>query len=154
MKWIGPLFKNAGGWEAFVAYENGKWFLDKDSPVEIGAGKSGVMLLPLLQKGYGEDYETQIGILQNGLVENGMEPNLAFKFPFLVPVLTAYKCMPNWCESAVSWLKHIELSQQGALEIFDSCHNQAMNQKVRQDTIKYINEWSKERGFQFAKYKC
>lgn len=88
MKWIGPLFKNAGSWEAFVALEEGKWFVDKDSPVEIGIGKSGVMLLPLLQKGYGEDFETQITILQNGLKSAGQDPTHALQFPFHVPVLT------------------------------------------------------------------
>lgn len=49
MKWIGSLFKNPGGWEAFVALEEGAWFLDKHSPIEIGIGKSGVMLIPRLQ---------------------------------------------------------------------------------------------------------
>lgn len=25
MNWIGPLFINAGGWEAYVSYFDGKW---------------------------------------------------------------------------------------------------------------------------------
>ena len=154
MKWIGPLFTNAGGWKAFVAFEQGKWFVDKDSPIEIGTGKSGVMLLPLLQKGYGESFETQITLLEKGLKSEGQDPKYALQFPFHVPVLTAYKHMPNWCDSAVNWLGYIHLSREHAMEIFDACHTQAISQGVRQTTIKYINKWSNERGFQFARPQC
>lgn len=151
MEWIGPLFKNAGGWGAFVSIEGGKWFVDKDSPIEIGVGKSGFVLLPLLQKEYGGDFEKQISILQKGLISTGEDPRLAYQFPFHVPVLTAYKYMPNWCDSAVNWLVDIQLTREQAMEIFDACHTPAISQSVRQATIKYINKWSKERGFQFAR---
>ncbi len=154
MKWIGPLFKNAGGWEAFVALEEGRWFVDKESPVEIGMGKSGVMLLPLLQKEHGENFEAQVAILQKGLKSAGQDPKHALQFPFHVPVLTAYKLMPNWCESAVNWLGDIHLSREQALEIFDACHTPEISQVVRQKTIKFINKWSSERGFKFARPKC
>lgn len=154
MKWIGPLFKNAGGWEAFVAFEKGTWFVDKSSPIKIGEGKSGVMLLPLLQKGYGENFKTQIEILQKGLASVGQNPEFAYQFPFHVPVLTAYKYMPNWCNSAVDWLVDIQLSKEHAMEIFDACHTSVISQGVRKATIKHINKWSKERGFQLARPQC
>ena len=154
MKWIGPIFKNAGGWEAFVAYESGVWYLDKENPIEIGKSKSAVMLLPILQKGYGEDFSTQIDILQNGLENNGQNPELAYEFPFYVPVLAAYKTMPNWANFAIDWLPNLKLDRESALEIFDACHGYGIDQKVRQKTISFINSWSKERGFQFARPKC
>ena len=135
MKWIGPLFRNDGGWDAFVAYEDGLWYIDKDEPIEVGKGKSGIMLLPILQKGYGENYSTQIAI-------------------FSVPVLTAYKTMPNWSSDAVSWLEDIVNDKEIALEIYDACYSSVTNQSVRQKTVSFINRWSKERGFQFVRPKC
>jgi len=73
MKWIGPLFTNAGGWSAYVSYFDGEWYIDRVTPIKIGEGKSGVMLLPMMEKGYGDSYEKQIEILETGLVENGFE---------------------------------------------------------------------------------
>ncbi len=154
MKWIGPLFRNAGGWEAFVAYENDRWYVDKENTVEIDSDKSGVMLLPMLQKGYGEDYSTQIEILQNGLSRNGQDPDLAYGFPFGVPVLVAYKTMQNWTSEAVNWLPDIELDRDSALAIFDACYYGGINQSVRQKTISFINKWSNQKGYQFTRPRC
>ena len=154
MKWIGPLFRNGGGWDAFVAYEDGLWYVDKDEPIEVGKGKSGIMLLPILQKGYGENYSTQIVILRQGLESHSQNPDLAYEFPFSVPVLTAYKIMPNWSSDAVSWLEYIVTDKEIALEIYDACYSSVTNQSVRQKTVRFINRWSNERGFQFVRPKC
>ncbi len=153
MKWIGPLFKSAGGWEAYVAFSDGAWYVDNESPVKIGEGKSGIMLLPILQEGYGQDYATQIELLKSGLAENGMDPEIAYSFPFVVPVLTAYRSMPNWANFAVKWLPDIKLEKESAVVIFDACHSTVLAQGVRQATIKYINKWSSENGFQFSRPK-
>jgi len=50
MKWIGPLFTNAGWWFAYVLYSDDEWFIDKDNPIKIGAGKFGIMLLLIMEK--------------------------------------------------------------------------------------------------------
>ena len=67
MNWIGPLFTNAAGWSAYVSYKDGVWYVDKENPIKIGEGKSGMMLLPIMEKGYGENYEYQLSLLREGL---------------------------------------------------------------------------------------
>ncbi len=108
-------------------------------------------LLPILQEGYGEDYQTQIKLLKSGLTQKGQDQDKAYDFPFIVPVLFAYQVMPNWAEFAVKWLPHVVKKQEDALAIFDSCYKQPHSQKVRHKTLSFINRWSNENGYQFIR---
>ena len=152
MKWIGPLFTNAGGWSAFVSYHNGEWCIDKDNPIKIGEGRSGMMLLPILQKGYGENYDHQIALIQSGLKAIGMDENLAYGFPFHVPVLTAFKLiMPHWAGMAADWIPFIEINNERAQLLFDACQDKAFSQKTRHAVLKIVNGWAKQQGFAFVR---
>lgn len=77
------------------------------------------MLLLLLQKEFGGNFETQIAILEKGLKAAGQDPNSALQFPFYVPVLPAYKQIPNWCDSAVNWFGDIHLSRHQAMNLIN-----------------------------------
>ncbi|UXD87320.1 hypothetical protein [Thalassolituus hydrocarboniclasticus] len=147
MKWIGPLFTNAGGWSAYVSYSDGEWYIDKDSPIKIGEGKSGLMLLPIMKKGYGESYERQLELLKAGLLENGFESELAESFPFHVPVIFSFEQrMSRWAEMAAEWVPVIELSEESAQLLFDASQDKLFSQRTRQLLQKAVNSWSKERG--------
>jgi hypothetical protein len=151
MKWIGPLFTNAGGWAAFVSYHNGEWYIDQDNPTKIGEGRSPIMLLPILQKGYGENYDHQIALIQSGLKAIGMEEKLAYGFPFHVPVLAAFELMPHWADMAADWVSFIELNNERAQMLFDACQDKAFSQKARHAVLKIVNAWAKKRGFSFVR---
>lgn len=152
MKWIGPLFTNAGGWSADVSYFNGVWYINKEDPIRIGEGKSGLMLLPMMEKGYGESYEHQLSLLKAGLTENGFEPDLAETFPFHIPVLFSFEQrMSRWAEMAAEWVPNIELSQESAQLLFDASQDKIFSQHTRQLLQKAVNSWSKEQGFQFVR---
>ncbi|MEZ9526339.1 hypothetical protein [Enterovibrio norvegicus] len=152
MKWIGPLFTNAGGWSAYVSYFDGEWYIDKENPKKIGEGKSGLMLLPIMEKGYGEDYETQLELLRAGLTENGFNSELAETFPFHIPVIFSFEQrMSSWVEMAVEWIPNIELSEESAQLLFEASQDKLYNQRTRQLLQKVVNSWSKERGFQFVR---
>ena len=151
MKWIGPLFENAGGWKAYVSFNDGAWFIDKDDPIKIERGKAGVMLLPMLDAEYGQGYEYQLSLLMKGLKENNQDPDEANRFPFHVPVVTAFKDMPHWVDYASDWLEYLPLTKEIALEIFDACQNKYLPQASRHKALKAINKWSKEHGFVFVR---
>lgn len=152
MKWIGPIFTNAGGWSAYVSYFNGDWYIDKENPIKIGEGKSGLMLLPIMEKGYGESYGHQLELLRLGLTENGLKPNLAETFPFHIPVIFSFEQrMSRWTEMAAEWIPNIELSENTAQMLFNASQDKAFSQRTRQLVKKAVNSWSKERGFQFVR---
>lgn len=151
MKWIGPLFINIGGWAAYVSYIDGDWYVDKENPIKIGEGKSGLMLLPMMEKGYGESYEVQLELLKSGLAKNGFEPCLAESFPFHVPVIFSFEQrMVRWAEMAAEWVPNIELSEKSAQLLFNASQDKAFSQRARQLLQKSVNSWSKERGFEFV----
>lgn len=151
MKWIGPLFTNAGGWSAYVSYFEGEWYIDKEYPIKIGEGKSGLMLLPMMEKGYGENYKNQLEILQRGLSEYGLNSELAGTFPFHIPIIFPFEnSMLRWAEMAVDWIPNIELSEESAQLLFNASQDKKYSQRTRQLLVKYVNKWSKERGFQFV----
>mgnify|MGYP000143708238 CR=1 FL=1 len=148
MKWIGPLFTNAGGWSAYVSYFDGEWYIDRDTPIKIGEGKSGVMLLPMMEKEYGDSYEKQIEILETGLVENGFEASIAHTFPFHVPVIFPFeKRMARWAEMAAEWVPYIDLCEESAQLLFDMSQDKIVSQRARQLLQKTVNRWSSERGY-------
>lgn len=151
MKWIGPLFKNAGGWEAYVSYHNGKWFIDKESPEEINWATNGVKLLPMLQEEYGGGYDHQIRILNNGLLENGLNIEAINSFPFHAPIITAFEYMPGWVTYAADWVKHIHLNMEIAQFLFDKCQNKNIEQSARHKTLKVVNNWAKNNDFVFIR---
>lgn len=152
MKWIGPLFSNAGGWSAYVSYADGEWYIDKEDPIKIGEGKSGLMLLPIMDKVCGESYENQLKLLKTGLIENGFKPELAKTFPFHVPVIFSFEQrMSRWAEMAAEWVPYIELSKESAHLLFDASRDKIFSQRTRQILQKAVNSWSKERGFQFVR---
>jgi len=151
MKWIGPLFENAGGWKAFVSFSDGIWYVKNNEPVKIGDGKSGVMLLPILDERYGNGYAHQISVLKEGLSENNQNPEEATGFPFHVPVVVAFKYMPGWVDVASDWVQHLHLNTEVAQEIFDACQKNTLSQAARHKALKVINKWAKEHGFQFVR---
>jgi hypothetical protein len=152
MKWIGPLFTNAGGWSAYVSYNGGVWYIDKENPIKIGEGKSGLMLLPIMEKGYGESIENQILLLKTGLSKNGFNTELVVSFPFHVPVVYSFKHrMVRWAEMAASWVPHIKLSDEAAQILFDASQDKIYSQHTRQVLQRTVNSWSQERGFLFVR---
>lgn len=151
MKWIGPLFTNAGGWEAYVSYHDGKWFIDKDSPIVIEGTESGVKLLPMLQEEYGKGYENQLKILKKGLLKNGQNMEAIESFPFHAPVITAFENMPGWVSYASDWVKHLKLNMEIAQFLFEKCQNKNLEQSARHKTLKVVNNWAKNNDFVFLK---
>jgi len=151
MKWIGPLFTNAGGWAAYVSYENGAWYLDRDNPIRIGEGKSGTMLLPLMQEDYGQGYQHQIDLLKSGLKSNSQDSELANSFPFHVPVLTSFQHMFGWVKFAADWVQFIEINMERAQILFDACQNKNIDQSSRHKVLKVVNKWSNQEGFTFVR---
>ena len=151
MKWIGPLFTNAGGWEAYVSYHEGEWFIDKESPIVIEGTKSGVKLLPMLQEDYGKGYENQLKILKKGLLKNGQNMEAVESFPFHVPIITAFESMPGWVSYASDWVKHIKLDMDIAQFLFEKCQNKLFEQSARHKTLKAVNNWAKNKGVTFLR---
>ena len=151
MKWIGPLFENAGGRKAFVAFSDDVWYIKNSEPLKIDAGKPGVMLLPMLDEKYGRGYEYQISILKEGLSENNQNPEEATSFPFHVPVVVAFKDMPGWVDVASDWVQHLQLTTEIAQEIFDACQKKHLSQISRYKALKVINKWAREQGFEFLR---
>ena len=148
MNWIGPLFTNAAGWSAYVSYKDGVWYVDKENPIKIGEGKSGMMLLPIMEKGYGENYEYQLSLLREGLESIGIDPDIAKSFPFHVPVLFAFKHRwDHWADMATDWINHIELNHERAKILFDSCQDKVFSQRTRQVVLKFVNSWTREQGY-------
>ena len=129
-----------------------EWFIDKNKPIKIGEGKSGLMLLPMLEKDYGGGYENQIGILESGLVECGLKSEMAHSFPFHVPVVFPFKYRRSgWAEEAVDWLPRIVLTNETAQLLFDASQDKIFSQRARQKLKKVVNVWSAERGFCFVR---
>jgi hypothetical protein len=111
-----------------------------------------MMLLPILQKGYGENYDHQIALIQSGLKAIGMEEELAYGFPFHVPVLAAFELkMPGWATMAADWVPFIELNNERAQLLFDACQDKAFSQEARHAVLKIVNAWAKQRGFSFVR---
>ena len=152
MKWIGPLFTNAGGWAAYVSYENGIWYIDRDTPTKIGEGRSGTQLLPIMQVGYGESYNHQMAILKDGLCCHSQDPEAASSFPFHLPVLTAFQHMFGWANMAADWVQYIELNMDRAQILFDACQDKAIDQSSRHKALKVVNKWAKQQGFVFVRH--
>ena len=97
MKWIGALFTSAGRWSAYVSFFDGEWYTDKENPIKIGEGKSGLKMLPMMDKGYGESYWSQLELLKSDLAANGFDPEVAETFPFHVPVIFSFEQrMSRW----------------------------------------------------------
>jgi hypothetical protein len=151
MKWIGPLFTNAGGWAAYVSYQDGVWYIGHENPTIIGEGKSGMLLLPMMQEGYGENYHHQIELLRAGLKLNFQDPELAVSFPFHVPVLTAFQHMYGWVKIAADWAQYIELNMERAQILFDACQSKIIDQSSRHKVLKVVNKWAKQEGFAFVR---
>ncbi|TQV87162.1 hypothetical protein [Aliikangiella coralliicola] len=145
MKWIGPLFTNSGGWSAYVSFENGSWFIDKDNPVKIGDGRSAMLLLPMMEKGYGKNYEHQINILKTGLRDTGLSEDIACSFPFHVPVVYSFdRAMIRWTEMAADWVQYLHLNQELAQKLYDHCQDNKFSQKTRHKVLKVVNSWANE----------
>ncbi len=151
MKWIGPLFKNAGGWSAYVSYQDDMWFIDRENPIVIGEGKSGIMLLPMMEEDYGVSYKHQIEILKSSLELNSQDAERADSFPFHVPVLTAFQHMSGWTKIAVNWVQYIELYMDRAQILFDSCQSNNIDHLSRHKTLRFVNRWAKREGFVFVR---
>ncbi|MDG9667765.1 hypothetical protein ONV78_08485 [Hahella sp. CR1] len=154
MQWIGPLFTNAAGWKAYVSFAEGKWYIKHDGSLEIGKGRSGLMLLPILEKGYGECYQHQIDLLKRGLRESGLDEACAETFPFKVPVLFPFQHhMSNWADDASDWLWDIELTHAEAELLFAASQNKQFRQKTRHRLRQRVNAWTAQQGVCFVREK-
>lgn len=151
--WFSPIFINAGGWPATIGLSNENvWFVNKKKPEKIGEGNSGTLLLPLMQEGYGGNFNTAHKKICDVLSNADFSLDYADTFPYCVPVETAFKYkMSKWAEMAVDWLSYIDMDYDLALMIFDFSNINAMSQKKRQQALKTVNTWAIKRGYCFLR---
>ena len=151
MKWIGPLFINAGGWPAYVALHNGDWYINKDNPILISEENSGTLLLPLMEEDYGENYNHQIALLKNDLAKINLNENEAYSFPFHVPVIEAFKHkLSHWAEMSVDWVPFIELNNERAQLLYIACQDKIFSQNTRHKVLKVVIKWANEQSIDLS----
>ncbi len=108
--WLRPLFVNSGGAAVEVGVEpieNPTWWV-RSGADKVAPQDDWRPLLPLMQPGYGGDYETARQMIEARLVEAELDADLSETFPFEAPVLGADIARSAfWQELAKGWRPHV-----------------------------------------------
>jgi len=108
--WLRPLFVNGGGATIEVGIEleaRPTWWV-RGGADKVAPRDDRRLLLPLMQAGYGGNYETARRMVEVRLIEAKLDADLAATFPFEAPVLGADIARSAfWQEQAESWRPHV-----------------------------------------------
>ncbi len=135
-----PLFTNAGGGEVRAGVDSdGVWFVGLDAPELAHSERASVVLLPLMQDGFGGDFVTARAMVTARLCRTGLPEDLVDTFPFHAPVLAALRRMRGWIPFAIRWLDHVKLDPDAIVLLEDIQSDPAIPQNARhaiQHTLK------------------
>ena len=142
-----PLFSNAGGWSATVGVDEDRaWYLRHDELLLAGSSQAAMLLLPVLQDGFGGSLAEVRSRIRAGLGALGRSTELEQSFPYSAPVLLAFTSMPRWARWAVRWLPELELSEEQARAILVACEDRSIEQGVRHLALRCVHDWERQHG--------
>ncbi len=134
-----PLFVNAGQSPVVVGVAADRWYVKRADEAVPGDSKPGsVALLPLLQDGYGGDFDQVVDGLLARLNAARLAPTLVATFPFQAIVLSAL--VSSWADLARRWIPEVPWFSDGLVQLRECVADTRIPQRVRQDVSHVLKQ--------------
>ncbi|MEO9591511.1 hypothetical protein [Rhodopirellula bahusiensis] len=150
--WLPPLFTNAGGSEVVVGVDaDSRWFIQHDTPISLSGDRTPPWILPLVQPGYGGDYQTARDLLATGLDTAGLSCTLIETFPFFAVIELAFSSSGFWAVNAAGWLPHFDFDEAFANVLLQFTLDKQHSQSDRHSVAKHLRKWETDRGIRLLR---
>lgn len=147
IKWLAPLFTNAGGGDVIVGVTpDSEWFVQHNTITSLSSDRLPSTMLPLVQPGFGGDYPTARALLASRLEFAGLPPSYIETFPFFAVVKLAFQSSGFWSANAVAWIPHFDYDESFANVLLQFTLDKQHLQSDRHLVAKHLKNWESNRG--------